>query len=61
MTRFTKPAYEEVEYIHRFHFTSVLNTATMAQKNNFSHCFITQHVTKTYGGVGYGSTFSFLL
>ena len=33
MTRFTKPTYAELEYKHRFHFASVLNTTTEAKKN----------------------------
>jgi len=55
MTRFTKPTYEELEYKHRFHFASALNTSTMAQnkkKIKISNCLITHHATKTYGGVG---------
>lgn len=34
MTRFTKPAYAELEYKHRFHFVSVLYTATKVKKIN---------------------------
>jgi len=62
MTRFKKPTYEELKYKHRFHFVSVLNTATKAQKNKtFPTASLHIMPRRRTGEVGYGSTLYFFL